>query len=76
MQIKKIRNADFHNANKLNGQRTHAVYGLFKENEQVGTVRFDGRHWNAFDFNNKRINSYSCYLFRDIQEWLERQSTC
>lgn len=71
MTVKKIRNADFHNANKLNGQKSHAAYGLFRDGVQIGHVRCNGRLWNVFDSNSNRINSYSFGSLKQLKTWAE-----
>lgn len=60
MEIKKIQNAPFHNANKLNGKACRAKYGIFKNGVQVGVVLGD-MTWDAWDVECKnRIVDFSC----------------
>lgn len=72
MQVKKIENAPFHNANKLNGRKSPARYGIFKDGVQVGFVLGGGgRLWEAYDLDCKsRILLYSCSTLSDLKKAL------
>jgi hypothetical protein len=70
MQVKKIQNADFHNANKLNGQAARAKYGVFKNGTQVGVV-LGSKLWDAWDLECKnRILGFSCGSLAQLKEAL------
>ena len=73
MQVKKIQNADFHNANKLNGQATKAKYGIFRDGEQVGVVLGD-RLWDAWDLEFKtRLIGFSCGSLSQLKDALAKK---
>jgi hypothetical protein len=70
MQVKKIENAEFHNANKLNGQAPRAKYGIFRGNVQVGVV-LGSRVWDAWDMECKtRLVGFSCGSLKQLKEVL------
>ena len=70
MQVKKIQNADFHNANKLNGQATKAKYGIFKDGVQIGVVVGD-KLWDAWDLGLKtRLIGFSCGSLSQLKQVL------
>ena len=70
MQVKKIQNAAFHNANKLNGQASRAKYGIFKNNVQVGVVLGD-KLWDAWDMDCKtRLLGFGCASLKQLKEVL------
>jgi len=75
MQVKKIRNADFHNANKLNGQATKAKYGVYLDGVQVGWAQFNGV-WNAYAMDLRtRLVGYSCGSLSDLKRALASTSS-
>lgn len=70
MQVKKIQNADFHNANKLNGRAPRARYGIFKDGVQVGVV-IGGTVWDAFDLDCKtRLIGFGCGSLTQLKKAL------
>ena len=70
MQVKKIKDADFHNSNKLNGQAARAKYGIFKDGSQVGIVIGD-RLWDAWDVDCKsRLIGFSCGSLSELKQVL------
>jgi len=72
MTVKKLRNADFHNANKLNGQKTPAKYGIFSNGVQVGWV-MKSRVWDAYNIDfSARLVSFSCATLSDLKQVLSR----
>ena len=71
MAVKKIKSADFHLANKLHGSKPTATYGVFSfDGRQIGYVLFNGLLWDAYDFSNKRINTYSHPTLKSLKTWL------
>lgn len=70
MQVKKIQNAAFHNANKLNGQKSRAKYGVFKDGVQVGVV-LGSLVWEAWDMDCKtRLIGFSCGSLAELKKVL------
>jgi hypothetical protein len=70
VQVKKIQNAAFHNANKLNGQATRAKYGIFRDGVQVGVV-LGSLVWEAWDMDCKtRLIGFSCGSLKQLKEVL------
>jgi hypothetical protein len=74
MVIKKLANADFHVGNKLNGSKTAAKYGIFRDGKQVGWAQFSGV-WNAYaiDFRSRLID-YSCGSLAELKNVLSAKS--
>ena len=72
MTVKKISNAPFHNANKLNGQASRAKYGVFKDGVQVGVVIINGV-WEAYSMDCKtRLLGFSCGSLKQLKECLAK----
>jgi hypothetical protein len=70
MQVKKIQNAAFHLGNKLNGQKTPAKYGIFRDGIQVGVV-LGSFTWDAWDMDCKnRLIDFSCGSLKQLKEVL------
>lgn len=70
MEVKKIQNAQFHNANKLHGKRARARYGIFKDGIQVGVVLGDVT-WDAWNNDcTKRLVGFSCGSLRQLKSVL------
>jgi hypothetical protein len=62
MTIKKIKSAEFHLGDRLNGRKPNASYGVFDNSVQVGFAT-SGRNgnWDAYAMDGKsRLNSYTC----------------
>lgn len=73
MQVKKIKNAQFHNANGLNGQAARATYGIFKNGKQVGVVLGSGV-WEAWDMEAKqRLVSFACSSLKQLKQVLAKK---
>ena len=61
MQVKKIKNAEFHLANGLWGRKPAATYGVFRDGVQIGVVHSDRWGWDAYDMDaTNRLNGYTC----------------
>lgn len=70
MQVKKIKSAPFHNANKLNGQKARAKYGIFKDGVQVGVVLGSGL-WEAYSMDCKtRLVDFACGSLSQLKKVL------
>jgi hypothetical protein len=73
MEIKKIKAADFHLGNKLNGAKSSATYGVFRGTKQIGVVRRDGLLWNAWDMEARsRLIGYACGSLKQLKETLAK----
>ena len=71
MQVKKIKSADFHLGNKLNGSKSPAKYGIFRGDEQVGVVLSTGGVWDAWDMAcRKPLLTHSCGSLAQLKQFL------
>lgn len=72
MQVKKIRPADYHNANGLNGQKPRAKYGIFQDGVLVGVV-LGHSLWEAWSLDCKRpLLGYACGTLKQLKEALAK----
>ena len=70
MTVKKIKNAPFHNANGLNGQKARASYGIFDNGVQVGVVLGSGV-WEAYSMDCRtRLLGFACSTLKQLKERL------
>ena len=73
MKIKKTAKADFHTANRLNGQKATASYGVFRgEGELVGfATKTNFGLWDAYYIETgERVLGYSCSSLKQLKEKL------
>lgn len=72
-QVKKIKTAQFHNANGLSGQKPKASYGIFKDGKQVGVVLTGSGLWEAWDMDCKRRLTFGCTSLKQLKNLIIRE---
>ena len=74
LTIKKTSPAPFHNANRLNGSKASALYGVFMGYKQIGFVSRNVCHgWMAYNLDHRPVCPRAFVKMAELRAWLASQ---